>query len=167
MNEINDKESWLATYQSIIQSSIDSHNCIATESFKGIIEYSKIAINGAFILNGSAAIAILYNTKSLEGRWEILVMSCAIGAVLAVSSAAVSYLAQRYYFINDKINAMREINSFFEKKFNTICNINVPYKAPEYKKPRFADILSGIAFFLWGSSIFSFAYATTKSMSSM
>lgn len=74
--------------------------------YKGLFDCANAAIRGVFILNGSAAVAILYNLRYLPKNdalsW-ILLLSAG-GALFAVISSGLICLAQRCYFDADYVN---------------------------------------------------------------
>ena len=58
-----------------------------------IKEYASYAIRGVFVLNGSAAIAVLAKQGALNQSGGEIIWHCAVGALCAVLCAGVSYLA--------------------------------------------------------------------------
>jgi hypothetical protein len=61
------------------------------DSNKATIEFSKMALRGAFILNGSAAVAIIYsNTLQFYASLELF----AIGALSTVIASGATYVVQ-------------------------------------------------------------------------
>ena len=67
-----------------------------TESNKATIEFSKIALRGAFVLNGAAAVAVLYSQKIALADALSMASYFALGALLAAIGSGVTYLAQFY-----------------------------------------------------------------------
>lgn len=59
-----------------------------------ISAYGVAAIRGAFVLNGSAAVAVLTSQGALAPEKGCIILICAIGAALAVLSAGLSFLSQ-------------------------------------------------------------------------
>ena len=56
--------------------------------------YGLAAIRGVFVLNGSAAVAVLTKQRSITADGKSIILLCAIGAALAVLCAGTSFLAQ-------------------------------------------------------------------------
>ena len=61
-----------------------------------IAGYGTCAIRGAFILNGSAAVAVLARLKELTDDGKFIVLLCACGAACAVACAAFAFVTQRF-----------------------------------------------------------------------
>lgn len=70
----------------------------ATQINAAIIkEYASQATRGAFLLNGSAAVAVLTKQGGLGPEGGIVIVFCAAGAICAVLCSGFSYLAQNSY----------------------------------------------------------------------
>lgn len=94
---IDHKKAWLDLCKENLHIFIESAHQESIAHFKAILDYSKIAINGAFLLNGMAGVAILYNIKSIGLKGYRPLFFCSVGAVLAILCAGVSYIAQKSY----------------------------------------------------------------------
>lgn len=151
------KEKWLNTYQALIDAYATNHRSLVSEHMRAIFEYSKIAINCSFLLNGGAAVAILYNSSSeqISHKVGFLLGYCAIGAILSALCAGVSYLGQRVYFQHDNRYYINLIHAMFNKKFNAIENKDVKIDVP-YKHPWKGHVLSFIACVAFLLSLISF-----------
>ena len=73
---------------------MDERNSRILGLSSAISAYGIAAIRGAFILNGSAAVAVMTKQGVLTPEKESLILVCAIGAALAVLSAGFSFLSQ-------------------------------------------------------------------------
>lgn len=133
--------------------------------FKAVIEYSKIAINGAFLLNGMAGVAILYNIKLLDVRGYTALKYCALGAVCAVLCAGLSYVAQRVYARVSLDNNDLRLTYFFGVMSGFICKADVNKTPPELKKPILGHVISVIACIFWGVSVLLFLIAAYSTLS--
>ena len=85
---------------------------MAIDANKSMVDYSKLAINGAFLLNGAGAVAIL---TAKEKMLYPVALWFAFGAGLAVLCAGLSYLVQnkisQYWLAkahNKKINISKK-----------------------------------------------------------
>jgi len=58
------------------------------------VDFAKIAINSILILNGAAGVAVLYNLKSFGENGFELLRSYALGALLAIVCAGMSFVTQ-------------------------------------------------------------------------
>jgi len=65
-----------------------------TESQKATVEFSKMALRGAFALNGMAAIAVLYSPKIAAPYTVLMAGYFATGALLAAIASGSTYLSQ-------------------------------------------------------------------------
>lgn len=160
-NENIDKmqQQWLDTYQKLIDSRIDIAKAVFSESFRATFEYSKIAINGAFLLNGGAAVAILYNAEHLQDKWKQLIVYCAAGAILSMLCAASSYFAQRLYCDCDQRNARLQIDYMFSHKFKIISQTVPDIKKIKPQKAYLAHFMSFISYLIFTLSLTSFCFA--------
>lgn len=132
--------------------------CLA--QFSAVITFSKMAINGAIILNGSSAIAILYNFEKLNGNVNIYsLLLCSIGAALAVLSSGLSYITQSYYS-NIVLKNAKEYISYYYKYIDFICNgMDIKFTPPNQDKANWGHVLNVIAALVWLASICCFAFA--------
>ena len=62
-----------------------------------VISFALAAIRGAFLLNGSAAVAVLAKQESITPFGMVIIKYGAFGAGLAVLCAGLSYVAQTCY----------------------------------------------------------------------
>lgn len=74
----------------------DEKNSKSASSSAAIASYGVTAIRGAFILNGSAAVAVLTRQPELNEAGFMTVLWCAVGAGLSVLCAGASFLTQWY-----------------------------------------------------------------------
>lgn len=151
------KEKWLNTYQNLIDAYVATHHSLVSEHMRAIFEYSRIAINCSFLLNGGAAVAILYNSSSEQISHNIgmLLGYCAIGAILSALCAGISYIGQRVYFQHDSRYYINLIHAMFNKKLKAIENMDANVDVP-YTQPWIAHILSFIACITFLLSLASF-----------
>lgn len=135
--------------------------------FSAIIDYSKIAINGAFLLNGMAGIAVFSNLEKLGSAGLGALMGCAWGAVFAVVCAGVSYLGQRAYSSVFDENIKREI-SFYFSSIQKVMRDNASLEGrPEAQTATLGNCLSFIACATWCASIGCFLWAIYCSFPSL
>lgn len=152
------KEKWFDLHK---ERTIVYHEAAQQQSiaqFNSIVEYSKIAINGAFLLNGMAGIAVLYNIARLGDIAITLLQYFSWGAALAVLCAGISYVTQRRYssisgnysgkFLDYYLLAVLDV--FSERK---------PKAAPERPNYTSAHVLSALACVAWAASLSFFFYA--------
>lgn len=133
--------------------------------YKGLFDFAAAAIRGIFILNGSAAVAIVYNLRYLkDNEADGSLIYVAIGAMLAVFCSGIMCVAQRCYFNADNKNFRRSLDYYskliehFEKINAERCEENFP-SPPRYEKSWIGYALFIIAATLWGLSLCLFSYA--------
>lgn len=158
----------IETYQKILDSYVSQRENIVSEHMRAILEFSKIAINCSFLLNGGAAVAILYNSKAdvISQNLGILLWLCAVGAILSALCAGVSYVAQRFYFHYDVEKNSEIIFMMIKKTFNTICDINEQFEL-KVKTPKWVDWISYLSCALFLASLGSFCCALYKILPSL
>lgn len=161
------KEKWLETYQKLIDAYVEGHKTLVSEHMRAIFEYSKIAINCSFFLNGGSAVAILYNSNAaaISQKLGILLGYCAFGAMLSALCAGTSYLTQRLYFYYDASKSLEIIQVMFNKKFNLIQNEDQSFEL-KIKTPKWVHGLSLLSCVLFLSSLASFYYALSQAFPS-
>lgn len=135
--------------------------------FKAVLDYSRIAINGAFLLNGMAGIAILYNIKLMGDKGYIPILCCALGAFFAVLCAGMSYLTQRFYAGVSLKNNELKIEFFFGIMSDFIGKIKTDRKPPELIRPVWGDRISVVACIVWSISVVLFLFAAYFALSTL
>lgn len=152
------KEKWFEMYK---ERTIVYHEAAQQQSisqFNSIIEYSKIAINGVFLLNGMAGIAVLYNIARLGDIAIVLLQYFSWGAALAVLCAGLSYITQRCYsFISN--NYSGKFLDYYLLAVLDVFNERKPKAAPEQPNFALGHILSVLACATWVASLSFFFYA--------
>ena len=66
-------------------------------SAKAALEFARLAMNGCLLINGGAAVALMYNAKTLPSFCFDMLGWCGTGALLAALAPGVAYLAQIVY----------------------------------------------------------------------
>ncbi|MDR2893029.1 MAG: hypothetical protein LBV80_08095 [Deltaproteobacteria bacterium] len=90
-----------------------------TESQKATIEFSKMSLRGAFVLNGAGAVAVL-NASSLY-QIETVIALFASGALCAVVAAGATYICQFFVTLTWRRFIAESINpSEAEKAYHNI-----------------------------------------------
>jgi len=128
------RKEWIENQKRLIETMENNTHSLSCEMHRSTIEYSKIAINGAFLLNGAAGIAILYNFNKINNP-ESLIILCAFGAICAILCAGVSYIAQRVYHrhLDNKSKICIEYN--YKCLFDIVTGKNIsPH--PQINEPR-------------------------------
>lgn len=105
--------------------------------YKGLFDFAAAAIRGAFILNGSAAVAILYNFRHLFASDATSgLLYVAIGASLAVLCSGIICLAQRVYFSADNLHFRKSVDYYdklimhFETQRISLNENKIPLRPP-------------------------------------
>jgi hypothetical protein len=156
---IDYKKAWIDLHKESGHISLESAHQINIAHFKAIIDYSKIAINGSFLLNGMAGVAILYNIKSLSVKGYTSLLFCAFGAVFAILCAGISYAAQRAYATTSMKNNELSTIYFLGIMSDIMIKGESKRNPPEFNKPTLGNILSFLACFAWIISVGSFFFA--------
>lgn len=130
--------------------------------FNALIGFIKIAIKDAFLLNGTAGIAILYNIRQLPREINISLCMCAIGAILAVICSGVTYIAYYIYFKCDMKNLAAITNFQFKILIDMMKSKVTHTQPPQRKKDVWGDIFMAFVGLLWLASIFLFFYAAYR-----
>lgn len=161
------KKLWIDTQIDRAKGQMQANFALESASLSATIDLGKSAVHGAFLLNGSAAVAILYNAHRLGEQWISLLQICALGALLAVSAAGLSYICQRLYTIglcatnNDMIkhhfNCIYDVISYGEIRTQIVFKKNYYYL--------FGHIFSVLACILVVLSLICFAYLLFFSLS--
>lgn len=157
-SDLNGRRAWFDIQLQNGISLLENRTTIQAASFKATIDYSKAAIRGAFILNGSAAVAILYNLDKIKD-WKCLVIWCAAGALFSVLCAGFSYIAQGQYLRSDLNNYNREITNYFSMLNAAIRNERISCPQTTWTTSIYATLFSFIAIIFWIISLFCFGYA--------
>lgn len=158
-NSFNYKKSWIDLHKGRGLALLETSKESSIAHFNAIVGYSKIAINGALLLNGTAGIAILYNVKQLPKEIHTSLCLCAIGAVFAVLCAGLSYITQRVYAKIELDNIQSQIQYFFAAVLDIMKSDKINTTPPKLKKSSFGHILSAFACLTWIASVSSFSYA--------
>lgn len=125
----------------------------AFTSFKGILvqthlaaitRYATLALQGAFLLNGTVGIAAF----SHRSESVLPLVLCVCGALLAILSAGCSYLTQKYFFALDCLVYNLEIKIYFG-----LSDTNGEERRNAHKK---SNLCLGISIILFSFSIVFF-----------
>ena len=102
----------------VLKAMIEGNSKIAAENVKSVVMFSAKAISFLFLLNGTAAVATLYNFNTLKNFMaaETMLLLFSLGAAAAVATCATTYIAQKGFTQNTLLN----INKMHE---DTISNI--------------------------------------------
>lgn len=76
---------------------VDTVNAASAKHSDATISLGLAAMRGAFLLNGSAAVAVLAKQDAITPMGAIILKWGSLGAALAVLCAGLSYLSQRLY----------------------------------------------------------------------
>ena len=149
---------WLELHKGKVEHIFNSYRESCTALFNAFIDYSKIAINGVFLLNGAAGIAILYNLKTLGEAGTDALKICACGALLAVLCAGFAYITQRIYtnICVQKYGA--EIDYFYKCLLDVLAYNEIRAKHPDKKGFFLAHAFLCITCLLWICSCSCFGY---------
>lgn len=166
-NNFDYKTAWLDLHKENALAISNAAYSTQRAHFSAIIDYSKIAINGAFLLNGMAGIAIFSNLEKLGNAGLGSLMGCAWGAVLAVVCSGVSYLGQRAYASVFDENIKNTI-SFYFNSIHKVMSENVSLEGkPETRTATLGNFLSFVACTSWCASIGCFLRAIYCSFPSL
>jgi hypothetical protein len=125
----------------------------ANQSNTSVIkEYASQAIRGAFVLNGSAAIAVLAKQGSLNQSGGEIIWYCAAGALCAVLCAGVSYLAQTIYSV-----CSTKVFAEILKSLQTGTPVAMPSLF-------WGHVFTGLSWALFAGSLGVFGFALTKAI---
>lgn len=158
-NGFDYKKAWADIHKERALALVESARQANIEHFKAIIEYSKMAINGAFLLNGMAGIAIVYNMDKLGKSGSTTLLYCALGAVFAILCSGISYIAQRAYSQTESNNSASHISYYFSAVLDIMAKEATDQRPPEQSKPIYGHILSVFACLAWGASVVFFSMA--------
>lgn len=153
------KKAWLDLHQENVMAISKAAYNIRLAHFSAIIDYSKIAINGAFLLNGMAGIAIFSHLEKLGSTGIGSLMGCAWGAILAVLCGGVSYLAQRAYSAAFDRNVNEEISFYFNSIQRVMKEDMSLADKPKIKSAILGNALSCSACLFWCASVGCFLRA--------
>ena len=109
----------------------DEKNSKSASSSAAIASYGVTAIRGAFILNGSAAVAVLTRQPELNEAGFMTVLWCAVGAGLSVLCAGASFLTQWYAHQNTLEGCDMGIYSFQQTGSTTAFKVPLRYERHE------------------------------------
>ena len=137
----------------------DNQKTMAAELFKSSIDYGKQALNGLFLLNGAAAVAVVYNKDALEKCWVSLISWCIAGVVLSVACSSISYFAQRCYFTAYIKNSRQQMDAFIQKAVDLYFVGSSKIEMPQWKESVPGRILTFITIIIAAASFCCFAYA--------
>lgn len=135
---------------------------ISLSQFNAILEFSKIAIRGAFLLNGAAGIAILYNIRQLPKEFHTSLWMCGAGAILAIACAGFAYLAQYLYAKTDADNINAQLSNLTKFIDSIIIAEPVNISQPPLKKSTCGIFLHTCAVVAWVASISFFSAAAWR-----
>ena len=91
------KDEWPQEFKNqLIRELRDSTAGAVLESSKATIAFAQAAIRGAFILNGSATLAV-FTKIGIHHQMVPLIEKGAVGALSAVICGGLSYLSQKFY----------------------------------------------------------------------
>lgn len=74
-------------------------------------KYASLALQGAFLLNGSVGVAA-FSSRAMGSVWPLVL--CAAGAICAVFGAGVAYLAQKAFLALDLLAHTQKVREFFQ-----------------------------------------------------
>ncbi|KAF5089815.1 hypothetical protein DSECCO2_25910 [anaerobic digester metagenome] len=143
----------------------DSQKVLSAELFKSIIDYGKQTLNGLFLLNGAAAVAVIYNKTQIEKCWIPLLTWCVAGVVMAVACSALSYFAQRCYFISHLNNSRIQTDVFVKKTMELYLTGAIKTEVPKWKESKLGQILTCITVLIAMLSFCCFLYAFFRLLS--
>lgn len=153
------KEEWVDWNKKRGLALMDISKEISISHFNALIGYLKTAINGAFFLNGTAAVAILYNIRQLPKEIHVSLCLCAIGAILAVICFGLAYISQYIYYKNDVKNNNLQVRYFFRVLIEVMKYDKSKERPPKVIKTIWGNIFIACVGLFWLGSIFSFSYA--------
>ena len=81
----------------LLKIQVDTINAASAKHSDATISLGLAAMRGAFLLNGSAAVAVLAKQDAIAPMGAIILTWGALGAMFAVLCAGLSYLSQRFY----------------------------------------------------------------------
>lgn len=163
-DELNFKEKWFEMQKERTMIYHEGALRESTAQFNAVIEYSKIAINGAFLLNGMAGVAIIYNMDRIGKQAIKLLENCAWGALAAIICAGISYIAQRRYAAISGEN-MRNWLDYYLRAVLAIMADSTAETPPHPKSFISANIISVVACIVWVVSLTFFFYAASYAFS--
>ena len=153
------KKAWADIHTDRTLALADSARQANIEHFKAILEYSKIAINGAFLLNGMAGIAIVYNMDKLGNVGFKTLIYCALGAAFAILCSGISYIGQRLYAHTESKNSANHVSYYFDAVLEIMNKGITSLQPPKQDKPIYGHILSLFACLVWVASVAFFLMA--------
>lgn len=116
-----------------------------------ISAYGIAAIRGVFVLNGSAAVAVLAKQQNLSAEGKAIIWLCALGAVLAVICAGLSFIAQ-WYSKENFLNITAQQIFACQRSGTSWTFMNPPNSIHE-------RVVLGFSIIAFCGSIFSFSFA--------
>ncbi|ATD81126.1 MULTISPECIES: hypothetical protein [Desulfovibrio] len=161
------KKAWIDLHQENIMTMSKAAHSTRIAHFSAIIDYSKIAINGAFLLNGMAGIAIFSHLEKLGSTGIDSLMGCAWGAIFAVVCGGISYLAQRAYSSVFDKNVNKEIKFYFDSLQQVMRHDVAKEQRPTLDTAKLGNFLSVAACAFWCASVGCFLRAIYCSFPSL
>ena len=81
-----------------------------------VVSWGQAAVRGAFLLNGSAAAAVIAKQDPITPVGAIVLQYCAWGAMLAVLCAGACYVSQNFYYRAAAKNLKADLEHAFAGK---------------------------------------------------
>lgn len=146
------RDRWIDLHQEKGMHILDAHKENVTSNLNTSVVYAKLAINGAFLLNGATGIAIVYNLKTLGELGIFSLGLCALGALLAVLSSGIAHIAQVKFANVDTINSDIQIEYYFGCLCDVMSYNGIKTQKRSPKKYTTAHVLRYFALSLWFAS---------------
>lgn len=165
MEEQQARERVLEINKMIAEHFSENQKAIGAELYKSIIKYGKQSLNGLFLLNGSASVAIMYNKAAIGSCWVTLLSLCVAGASLAVACSAISYFAQRLFYLRHIENSKKQLDVIIAKTVETYFTGSTKIENPKVEESRFGNFLTCVTIVIATASFGCFVYALLRLLS--
>ena len=165
MEEQQARERILELNKMIAEHFSENQKAIGAELYKSIIEYGKQSLNGLYLLNGSAAVAIMYNKAAIGSCWATLLLLCVLGASLAVVCSALSYFAQRLFYLNHIENSGKQIDVIIARTVETYFTGSSKIENHKWEGSRLGNALTRVTIVIAATSFCCFIYALLRLLS--
>lgn len=165
MEEQQARERVLEINKMIAEHFSENQKAIGSELYKSIIEYGKQSLNGLFLLNGSASVAIMYNKTAIGSCWVTLLSLCVVGSSLAVVCSAISYFAQRLFYLRHIKNSRKQIDVIIAKTVETYFTGSSQIENPKLEESRLGNALTCVTIAIAATSFGCFIYALLRLLS--